>query len=189
MIKTFKIGFSNFSQSFISFSILAGLMLAFIGLFWGTAKIIEFIYPCLIVLGGISLIVFILIVFPCSLITRYRQKMILASLLISNFIGAITWGYSFIILFQKLGWWSILSLTWSQAVNFFAIAVLGIKGEWTVALQILFAAASAYGIKYYAMYLETIQKTQVKENTTKKQNFDYVDAEFISSSEIIDEQK
>lgn len=100
------------------------------------------------------------------------MKNIIKSLFILSWIcQAAVWVYSFVVIIGYLGWFAIILLLLFKAVTPIAIIGLFFKGQWANCAYILIGLLLAYGMRFYAFWLENLYNKKQQAQT------DFIDVE------------
>lgn len=147
----------------LGLAVFAGFFLLAMAMFAGFAAVSAFLYPIIAGLAGLSVILFVFGVLPMSFFKRYRTFLAAASIMLSYVCGIAVWLFSFLTIVFYLGWFALFFLFVFRAVSVIACLGLAFKGRWDVAIGILVGLAVTYGMRFYGMWLASIDARTVRE--------------------------
>lgn len=162
--------FKNLGWSLLGFGFFVGLILLACVLFWGTAVVSAFLYPIFSALMAISILIFLFIILPFSLVHKWRPFLAGTSVILSMICGATVWMYSFLIIVGYLGWIAIFLFFFFHFVTPIAVIGLFFKGQWITGLSVILGLLFTYGMRFYGFWLENLynkRETEVFEIEAK----------------------
>ncbi|GEM_PF-1793798 len=146
----------KFNSGLIGIGIFLGVIILIPLIFSGTAIISKFLLPVFNFLSAISLLLFIFLVLPLSLIQKIRPFLATTSIIFSYISGIAVWMGSFLIIYYFLGWWTFFLFFIFQIVAPVAILGLLIQQHWTTALLLSLSLFFVYAMRFYGIWLATI---------------------------------
>jgi len=145
---------------------MIGMILIPIILFAGAAAISSYLYPVVSVLSAIAVIVFCLIVLPLSLFKGLRPILGTTSVILSYVTGVSIWMFSFLIIWNFLGFWALFLMFWFHVVAPIAAIGLFFRGDWSNGIGILFFVGVTYGMRLYGLWLISLYATRESINAS-----------------------
>ena len=147
---------NKWGSTFIGFLIFCGLMVIGAILIAGAAAVSAFLYPIFNVISAAAVISFFLIILPLSLINSLRSFLAQLTIVLSYVCGVTLWMYSFLVIFNLLGWWAWLLFVWFQAVAPIAAIGLLLKKQWAAGGSIILTLIIVYGMRFYSLWLAAL---------------------------------
>ncbi len=129
-------------------SIFLLLLLVYIALFLS-----ELLFPIISILSGGSAIVFLLVVLPLSLFKGLHKYLANISIFLSEIIGLSILMFSFLVIFNYLGWIAVFFAFLFWAIIPIATIGLFIKGQWFSGFSIILGLVLIYIMRLYAFWL------------------------------------
>jgi hypothetical protein len=152
--------FRNFGCGLLGFSILAAVILLPFIILWGIAKVSEFLYPVFSALASASVLLFVAVVLPFSLIHKWRPFLANFSSVLSKVYGATVWMYSVLVIVGYLGWVAIFFVFLFHFVAPIAAIGLFLKGQSAGGVYIIIGLLFTYSMRFYAFWLKNLHKKQ-----------------------------
>lgn len=143
----------SLGSSLVGIAFMVGMILIPVILLAGVAVVSSYLYPVVSVLAAIAVTVFCLIVLPLSLFNGLRPILGTTSVILSYITGVSIWMFSFLIIWNFLGFWALLLMFWFHVVAPIAAIGLFFKGDWSNGIGILFFVGVTYGMRLYGLWL------------------------------------
>ena len=147
---------NKWGSAFIGFLFFCGLVVIGAILMAGTAAVSAFLYPIFNVISAAAVMSFFLIILPLSLINSLRSFLAQLTIVLSYVCGVTLWMYSFLVIFNLLGWWAWLLFVWFQAVAPIAATGLLFKKQWAAGGSIILTWIIVYGMRFYSIWLAAL---------------------------------
>ena len=160
-----KIWLKSLGIYIMGFGIFALLIMVPFAMFWGVAAVSAFLYPLFSILASVSIIVFIVLILPLSLIESLRTRLAIASVMLSYICGAAVWMYSFLTLIGFFGWLAIFFVFLFRFLAPLVTTGLFIKGQWASGLTVLTGLLFTYGMRFYGFWLEGLYNKEIQQES------------------------
>lgn len=154
----------------LGMSIVFGVGLLFLVLFIGYIKVVEFLYPLILILSAVSVGLFLFIILPLSIFKSLRPPLSGLTMTLSHIVRAAVWIFSFLTIVQYLGWMAFFIIFMFHMVSPIAIIGLFFKGEWVAGLSIAMGLLFVYGMRFYSLWLAVVEEIRGPEQFIKKSN-------------------
>ena len=182
-----KINIMNNAQGFglrvLGFLLFLGILLIPFILIFGILKVSEFLYPLISILAGASIVVFLFIILPLSLIKSLQIRLAGISFILSYIVGASVFMFSFLTIFYYLGWMAIFFMIMFHLVAPIAMIGLLLKGQIGPAFLLLLGIVSTYGMRLYGVKMSA--KLQERVPSTYDRSDEVIDIEASVEDETV----
>ncbi len=165
----------GFGFGILGFLLFLGFLLMPFILIFGILKVSEFLYPVIAILAGASIVAFLFIILPLSLVERLQGRLAGLSVMLSYIVGTSVFMFSFLTIFDYWGWLAVFFIFMFHLVAPIAMIGLLLKGKIGAALLLFLGAGLTYGMRFYAVRLSA--KSQERVSKFRYRSGDVIDIE------------